>query len=57
MLYLPPSGSVTITQSTQDEFYNGELSGSEHITTDGELILPTPIIISIRWLLNETILH
>ena len=37
-----PSGSVTITQSTQDEFYNGELSGSEHITTDGELTLPPP---------------
>ena len=32
-----PSGSLVLTQSTQDEFYNGELSGSEFIATDGNL--------------------
>ena len=31
------SGSVTRFQRSQDEFYNGELSGSVIITTDGEL--------------------
>jgi len=30
-------GPQTITQSTQDEFYNGELSGSNVIATDGNL--------------------
>jgi hypothetical protein len=30
-------GPQIITQSTQDEFYNGELSGSEFIATTGEL--------------------
>ena len=36
------SGSLVVTQSTHDEFYNGELSGSEFTATDGELILPFP---------------
>ena len=31
------SGSLTVTQTTQDEFYNGELSGSTIISTTGEL--------------------
>jgi hypothetical protein len=30
-------GPQIITQSTEDEFYNGELSGSNFIATDGEL--------------------
>jgi len=32
-----PSGVVTQTHSSQDEFYNGEYSGSEFIVEDGEL--------------------
>jgi hypothetical protein len=32
-----PSGIVTQTHSSQDEFYNGEYSGSEFIVEDGEL--------------------
>ena len=32
-----PKGPAEITQSTQDEFYNGELSGSNFIATTGEL--------------------
>ena len=39
-----PVGPQIISQSTQDEFYNGEFSGSEHTVTDGELLLPLPII-------------
>ena len=31
------SGSIFVTQSTQDEFYNGELNGSTIITTNGDL--------------------
>ena len=31
------SGSVFVTQSTQDEFYNGEFSGSIHTVTKGNL--------------------
>lgn len=31
------SGSLIVTQSTQDEFYNGELSGSTITVTNGEL--------------------
>ena len=31
------SGSITTTHSSQDEFYNGELSGSIILVTDGEL--------------------
>jgi hypothetical protein len=31
------SGSLTVTQSTQDEFYNGEFSGNNIIVTDGNL--------------------
>jgi len=34
------SGSLIVTQSTQDEFYNGELSGSEYVVTTGSLFLP-----------------
>ena len=34
------SGSLIVTQSTHDEFYNGELSGSEFPATNGELTLP-----------------
>jgi hypothetical protein len=36
------SGSLIVTQSTHDEFYNGELSGSEFVATNGELVLPFP---------------
>lgn len=36
-------GPQTITQSTQDEFYNGELSGSNINVTDGELGLIPPL--------------
>jgi len=32
-----PAGLLTISHSTQDEFYNGELPNSIIITTDGEL--------------------
>jgi len=32
-----PSGVVTQTHDSQDEFYNGEFSGSEFIVEDGEL--------------------
>jgi hypothetical protein len=32
-----PSGSLIKTQSTQDEFYNGELQGTEVEVTNGEL--------------------
>jgi hypothetical protein len=31
------SGSLIVTQSTQDEFYNGELQGTKIEATDGEL--------------------
>ena len=31
------SGSLVINQSTQDEFYNGELSGSNMLVTNGDL--------------------
>jgi len=30
------SGSVVVTQSSQEEFYTGELSGTEVIASDGE---------------------
>jgi hypothetical protein len=36
-LILGPGGGVFITKSTQDEFYNGELSGSRYVVTNGEL--------------------
>ena len=32
-----PLGPAVITQSTQDEFYNGELNGSDILVTDGNL--------------------
>ena len=32
-----PVGLLTISHSTQDEFYNGELPGTEYIVTNGEL--------------------
>ena len=32
-----PAGPLAVTQSTQDEFYNGELSGSAFTVTDGNL--------------------
>ncbi|MDA7649007.1 hypothetical protein N8580_01595, partial [Akkermansiaceae bacterium] len=35
------SGSLSVNQSTQDEFYNGELSGSEFTATNGELFINT----------------
>jgi len=35
--YTGSTGVSTIIHSTQDEFYNGELPGSEYIVTDGEL--------------------
>ena len=39
-----PVGPQIISQSTQDEFYNGEFSGSEYTVTNGELMLDLPII-------------
>ena len=35
--YDGPTGVSYISHSTQDEFYNGELPGTEFIVTDGEL--------------------
>jgi hypothetical protein len=35
--YTGSTGVSTIIHSTQDEFYNGELPGSEYIVTNGEL--------------------
>ena len=35
--FIIPSGVVTQTHDSQDEFYNGEFSGSEFIVEDGEL--------------------
>ena len=32
-----PLGDVAFTQSNQEEFYNGELSGSDYVVTNGEL--------------------
>ena len=32
-----PAGQLAVTQSSQDEFYNGELSGSAFTVTDGNL--------------------
>jgi len=32
-----PEGDVAFTQSNQEEFYNGELSGSDYVVTNGEL--------------------
>jgi len=42
------SGSLIKTQSTHDEFYNGELSGSEFTVTNGELFnsIVKPLITS-----------
>jgi len=34
---LTPSGSTTLTHKTEDEFYNGELKGTEIKATNGEL--------------------
>jgi len=34
---LTPSGSTTLTHKTEDEFYNGELQGTEIEATNGEL--------------------
>ena len=38
------SGSVSFTQSTQEEFFNGELSGSNLIITDGDLNGDNPFL-------------
>jgi hypothetical protein len=35
--FIIPSGVVTQTHDSQDEFYNGEFSGSEFVVEDGEL--------------------
>jgi len=35
--FIIPSGIVTQTHDSQDEFYNGEFSGSEFVVEDGEL--------------------
>jgi hypothetical protein len=35
--YEGPTGTSYISQSSQYEFYNGELPGTEYIVTDGEL--------------------
>lgn len=38
-----PVGLLAVTQSTQDEFYNGELSGSAFTVTDGNLNTVVPV--------------
>jgi len=38
------AGSGILTQSTQDEFYNGELKGSNFIATNGELLPNNPYL-------------
>ena len=35
--FIGPSGSVNIIHNSQDEFYNGELSGSKILVANGEL--------------------
>jgi hypothetical protein len=37
-----PAGTFILTQSSQDEYYNGELSGSNPTATDGELLPNNP---------------
>jgi len=39
-----PAGGFILTQSSQDEFYNGELSGSKILATDGNLNLDNPYL-------------
>ncbi len=38
-----PLGDVAFTQSNQEEFYNGELSGSEFVVENGELNEANPV--------------
>jgi hypothetical protein len=38
------AGVGFLTQSTQDEFYNGELKGSNFVATDGELLPNNPYL-------------
>jgi len=38
-----PSGVVTQTHDSQDEFYNGEFSGSNFVVEDGELNAANPV--------------
>jgi hypothetical protein len=44
--YSTPSGSITILHDSQDEFYNGEFSGSIIIVTTGSLNQPYPLSLS-----------
>ena len=39
---ITPQGVNYVTHSTQDEFYNGEYSGSEFVVTNGELNVANP---------------
>jgi hypothetical protein len=39
-----PAGGFILTQSSQDEFYNGELSGSKILATNGNLNLDNPYL-------------
>jgi len=39
-----PAGGFILTQSSQDEFYNGELSGSKILATNGDLNLDNPYL-------------
>ena len=41
--FIIPSGVVTQTHDSQDEFYNGEFSGSNFVVEDGELNAANPV--------------
>jgi hypothetical protein len=41
--FIIPSGVVTQTHDSQDEFYNGEFSGSNFVVTNGELNEANPV--------------
>ena len=52
---MTPSGSVPFTQSSQIEFFNGELSGSLILVTDGDLNGDNPFLNPNTTVLNYTI--
>ena len=56
-----PLGNVAFTQSNQEEFYNGELSGSDYVVTNGELneanIYKNPSTVEIQFDIYEYTLN
>jgi len=52
---ITPSGSVPFTQSSQIEFFNGELSGSLILVTDGDLNGDNPFLNPSTTILSYTI--